>query len=163
MSMKGLSQEQADAMHEVVDNILTDLLDVNPNRADSLANSIDQGYLTLLSSQADKIVANDSLSTQEKKSALNMMYANSLFLRAISPELVKVSIAEYGNTENRTFMVQTMQFTQTFLNGATDGFSSKGNQVAVDTLNQVTQTHQPRLEAFFQALGMPVINDQQIN
>lgn len=162
MGMKILNQEQASAVLEVGTNILNELLDLDPNKADSFANSIDQSYLDQLSSQAQQIVDNGNLSTEEKKSAMNMMYANSLFLRAMSPELINVGIKAYGGGDSQTFVVQTLQFLQTFLNGAADSFHEKGNETAVGIMNQLSQAQQPRLEAFFQALGMPVL-DQQVN
>jgi hypothetical protein len=162
MGMKSLTQEQAAAVLEVGSNILNELLDVDPNKPDSFANSIDQSYRDQLSAQAQQIVDNGNLSADEKKSAMNMMYANSLFLRAMSPEMINVGIKAYGGGDSQTFVVQTLQFLQTFLNGAADSFGDKANDTAVGIMNQLSQAQQPRLEAFFQALGMPVL-DPQVN
>jgi hypothetical protein len=155
MAMSSLTEDQGAAVLQISDSILQNLLDTDANNPASLISSIPQSYRDFLSDKADVIMAQTDVSLQDRQDAVKTLYVNSLFLRGMSGDLTSTAVQKFPGAENQTFMVQTMQYVQSFLNGLTAFPMGKGNDVAQESLQQTIQTHQPRLEAFLQAVGMP--------
>jgi hypothetical protein len=161
MAMNSLTKEQGVAVLQISDSILQNMLDTDGNNPDSLISSIPQSYRDFLSEKANVIMGQTDVSLQDRQDAVKTLYVNSLFLRGMSGDLTATAVQKFPGSDNQTFMVQTMQYVQSFLNGLTAFPMGKGNDVAQEALQQTIQTHQPRLEAFLLAVGMPEFGANQ--
>lgn len=155
LGMTTINQEQADAVFGIANNILDALLDTNPGNEGSYLNLMPQEFKDYLSGQADALLTNPDIPEEEKQGAVEKLYANALFLRAGSGDLVTAStrVTDPGSGA-QIVAVKSMQVVQTFLNGITD-YTDKGNDLAQAGLDQLWETHGDRVTAFLHAAGMP--------
>jgi hypothetical protein len=157
MSSSDMSADQAKAFTIVSDGILNALLDVDPGNDKSLLNSIPQEYRDHLSAKADEIVNRAGNATvEERNGAIKMMYVNSIFLRGINGDMSTLA-RQMGEGAPQKLVMQSMNGLQTFLNGAGNAFANRSSPEAADAMYNIIATHTPRLDAFLQAVGMPVI------
>ena len=158
MGMSTLTEEQGAAALDVADKMLEKLLDTGTDGGPTYLGSIPDSYRDFLAERAEEIMQMPGLSPEDRQDAIKMVYINSLFLRGIAGDISTVSAKSFSGNE-QVFAIQVSQLTQTFLNGVTT--MSKGNDVAKDALQQIIATHQPRLDAFLKAVGMPTVTVAQ--
>lgn len=157
MNTSDMTADQAKAFATVSDGILNALLDVDPANDESLLNSIPQEYRDHLSAKAEEIVNRPGNATvEERTGAIKMMYVNSIFLRGINGDMSSLAL-KMGEGGPQKLLMQSMNGLQTFLNGAGNAFATRSSPHAAEAMTNIIATHSPRLDAFLQAVGMPVI------
>lgn len=155
IAMESLTPEQADAMFDLSDTMLTALLDTDPDNPDSYLNKIPGEFRDFVAAQAERILADDTIPRDVRQDAVEMMYANSFFLRSVLGEVsVAMAMTLPSDTGEKNMGIRTAQLTQTLLNGVTD-YSAKGNDNAQGALDRLWDNHGDRVTAFFRAAGMP--------
>lgn len=157
LSMSSLNEEQGVFVKGACDKLLDDVLSTDTTNPRAYLNQIPQTYRDFLADKADQIVKQEGVSPQDKQDALKVLYANSLFLRGVNGFLAVAAQASLPQGEGQALAVQTAQMMQTFLNGRSVFPVGKGSDDANKVLAELVTTHQPRLDAFLTAVGMPTV------
>lgn len=156
-SIQRCDAQQTEMVLQLADQILDDLLSLDPAKEGSLKNTLSDEFLSFLQDAADTVVNSDDVPQDAKEDAVGVIYKNSLFLRGVNGALTigLNNSFEFGSGEQNLAKV-ACQIAQKFLNGAVN--TNSDNQQYNDGFAQLRATHNDRMTAFLQSLGMPSVD-----
>ncbi len=167
IGMNLLTEEQGTVIHDISDQLLGKLLDVDfegPERdlnkpymassePKSFLNQIPQDFRDQLAEKAEIILSSKEGTPEDRAAAVKTLYVSSLFLRGMNGDMNRVFVTGLDNSNEQALAVQTQQMMQTFFNGVT--VMTKGNDVAKGVLTALVEKYQTPLNDFLMAVGMP--------
>lgn len=162
VSASSMNAEQARAIQDISDKILSQILDTDTTNPKSFLNSIPQEYRDHLAQKADEIMQHPgTASVEDRNTAIKMMYSNSLILRGINGAITEIGSKMPDESGAQKMLMQSLNSLQTYLNGASEPFKRRATPDAGLMMDHIVTTFAQPLEDFLQAVGMPKMTDDQ--